>query len=344
MDQLKSAIGLHQALKGIIDYAGLFPPAGLADVAAAAEFLEQRAQQNTGFLMHRFVMPLGSAGRVAGLLRALAQAPDGTHAGPIALAGLLPQVVLANAPGQPQDAQSIKALLAPGLGAASQLHEIVAEAGASFEVESYEWSLPIRNIGAELWPMWCNELAEALRQLANGVTSRWLYVESDWRLTSSVDLVFQRIQEIQTSSGVPNIGLKIRTGGLTKETIPPDPSLAALICGAVDHGIAFKCTAGLHSALHEQSPRFGFEMHGFGNVLAATAAKVLKPSLSIGDCAAILRETSRVGIEERFEALAGQTLHDSVNMGRGFFRSFGSCSVVEPLESLVAHGMWVEQS
>lgn len=121
--------------------------------------------------------------------------------------------------------------------------------------------------------------------------------------------------------------LKFRTGGVTADAFPTATALAASISAALDRELPFKCTAGLHNALRHTDPETGFEHHGFLNVLAATRA-----SLDGTDAAAALEETDPGPlIDAMDDATRART--------RSWFRSFGSCSVLEPHHDLVELGL-----
>jgi hypothetical protein len=115
-------------------------------------------------------------------------------------------------------------------------------------------------------------------------------------------------------------GAKFRTGGAV---VPPVEALAERIVSChAGVPLPFKCTAGLHSAVRHDGA------HGFLNVLVAsgTAAR----GGTVHEVAAVLAETSADRL------LAGLRRAGT----RGAFRSFGSCSVEEPLADLVALGLW----
>ena len=97
----------------------------------------------------------------------------------------------------------------------------------------------------------------------------------------------------------------LRTGGATGDSFPSSGELAACIAAALDRELPFKCTAGLHNALRHRDDESGFEHHGFLNVLLATRASI--------------DETGSGGLVS----------------ARRWFTSFGSCSVLEPLQDLV---------
>ncbi|CCH87893.1 conserved protein of unknown function [Modestobacter italicus] len=94
-----------------------------------------------------------------------------------------------------------------------------------------------------------------------------------------------------------------------------------------------KCTAGLHSAVRHTDPATGFRHHGFLNLLAACDA------LAAGEPAA---SAERWLAEDDGAALATAVRTWSPDRGaraRAVFRSFGTCSVLEPVEDLVALGL-----
>jgi hypothetical protein len=123
--------------------------------------------------------------------------------------------------------------------------------------------------------------------------------------------------------------LKYRTGGVEAHLFPTAPTLAAWIDAALDRETPFKCTAGLHDALRHRDPETGFEHHGFLNVLTATTHAF--DGATRDDVVAILDEQG----EDRLVAAARDV---SLDRGRRWFTSFGSCSVTDPLKSLVATG------
>jgi hypothetical protein len=126
---------------------------------------------------------------------------------------------------------------------------------------------------------------------------------------------------------------KLRTGGTTAAAFPTEPQLAAAIAGCLDRELAFKCTAGLHNALRHTAADTGFEHHGFLNVLLATAA--LLDGADTAQAAEVLAERSADAL-----AAAARQLSDlHIARLRDRFRSFGTCSVTEPLTDLTALGL-----
>ena len=123
--------------------------------------------------------------------------------------------------------------------------------------------------------------------------------------------------------------LKFRTGGLDADAFPRPHALARWIDAALDRESPFKCTAGLHHAVRHTSAE-GSEQHGFVNVLLATRRAF--DGASTDDVVAILEERDAA-------VLAAAAADPELASTRRWFRSFGSCSVTEPLDDLVALGL-----
>ncbi len=126
-----------------------------------------------------------------------------------------------------------------------------------------------------------------------------------------------------------DLRLKFRTGGVTGDAFPTSAELATCIDAALDRELRFKCTAGLHNALRHRDGETGFEHHGFLNLLAATRAAL--DGATTTDVAARLDTTDPAEVGRALDT-AGE---EGLASARRWFTSFGSCSVLEPLEDLI---------
>jgi hypothetical protein len=124
---------------------------------------------------------------------------------------------------------------------------------------------------------------------------------------------------------------KLRTGGLVADLHPSEQELAAAVVAAVAAGVPFKATAGLHHAVRNTDPATGFEQHGFLNLIVATDAALAGGDA--GEVAAILADRDGARIAARAARVSPRV--------RGAFRSFGTCSILEPVEELAALGLAV---
>ncbi|WP_439938208.1 hypothetical protein ACS3YM_01120 [Nocardia sp. N13] len=118
--------------------------------------------------------------------------------------------------------------------------------------------------------------------------------------------------------------LKLRLGNVDHDLVPDSRTVAAWIDAALDRETRFKATAGLHRAVRHDPEGGG--SHGFLNVMAATRA--LWDGGTVADAADAL--------EQRDGAALAAT---DLSSARRWFTSFGSCSVTEPLDDLIALGL-----
>jgi hypothetical protein len=137
-------------------------------------------------------------------------------------------------------------------------------------------------------------------------------------------------------------GFKLRCGGSDAAAIPASREVAAVICECRDHQVFWKATAGLHHPFRPRNPTQQIPTHGFLNLLvAAVLADVHRlderqtqavidegdrHQFSFSDEALIWREYSVAA--EQIPAARDRSLH-----------SFGSCSFVEPCQDLTSLGL-----
>jgi hypothetical protein len=126
---------------------------------------------------------------------------------------------------------------------------------------------------------------------------------------------------------------KLRTGGVSPERFPSPEELAARLRGCVDRGVAVKCTAGLHHAVRHTDPATGFEHHGFLNVLLAASA--LAEGAPTETATGHLRDSDAAGMVAALRTWPAQR----AARARAVFTSFGTCSVLEPVDDLVTLGL-----
>lgn len=141
---------------------------------------------------------------------------------------------------------------------------------------------------------------------------------------------------------------KIRTGHVNAELIPPVDAVARFIATCASAGVPFKATAGLHHpiraeyALTYEKDSARAVMHGYLNVFVASAMAHARRA----DEAAlreILRETdaSRFVFDEGAVRWGDLTVSSDelVAARERFAISFGSCSFTEPTDELAQLGL-----
>ena len=135
---------------------------------------------------------------------------------------------------------------------------------------------------------------------------------------------------------------KVRTGGLTPESIPSSEALAEFLGEAVARRMAFKATAGLHHPIRSLRPlTYAGDspcatMHGFVNVFVAAAfawrgaeRDVTLDVLNDADAGAFRFLTGEMRWRGR-----SITVAEIQSARRDFAHSFGSCSFTEPIADL----------
>jgi hypothetical protein len=148
---------------------------------------------------------------------------------------------------------------------------------------------------------------------------------------------------------------KIRTGGITPDTIPPSEAVASFLIECAHMEVPFKATAGLHHPLRCTKP-LTYEpnapvaaMHGFLNVFIA--AVLAYTNFHVGHAASrssyglelskLLGDNPELHFTD--DSLAVHMPHGPVqidtaairNARRKFAMSFGSCSFEEPVSELL---------
>jgi hypothetical protein len=171
---------------------------------------------------------------------------------------------------------------------------------------------------------------ETVLTLAAGATGRPdVYVEPVPPTEAALDAL---------ASIRPGTYVKLRSGGVTADAFPGEETLAQWMAWCIGRGLPLKCTAGLHHAVRHTADETGFEHQGFLNVLLAVSCFV--EGGEVPDAARVLSRRDAPAVAGEVSELAGP----GAPPVRDVFRSFGSCSVLEPVEDLVALGLVAPQA
>lgn len=143
------------------------------------------------------------------------------------------------------------------------------------------------------------------------------------------------------ASAIPDVGFKLRTGGVGPEAFPPVDEVASFIVEAASLEAPVKFTAGLHEPLRYWDERDGAWHHGFVAVLAASCLAYTQ-ELSRREVGDVLEAESFAFADDGFRVGPHHAGTDQVVEFREWFGGFGSCSVDEPLAGLTRLGWLVE--
>ncbi|OFW67636.1 MAG: hypothetical protein A2Z12_01365 [Actinobacteria bacterium RBG_16_68_21] len=290
------------ALGGLIDYAGLFPPARL-DMAAAVGGYQTARRGPNAWMIDRFLCPASRLVELAGSLHgAMTEDEDPWR---------LSVIADGDADTVADDARSIESF------------DRVMDGRARVEV--VETQLPVSDAAD-----WVVHAAEVL--------DRPVFFEVPWRDGAPEALDSVTAGGERTGR---ELGAKLRCGGLTAAAFPPPGVVAAIIAGCRDRRLRLKATAGLHHPFRHFEPETGFTQHGFVNLLVAAAAgsdgvdlATLTEIVAEDDSSAFSFDDGYLRWRDRsFDAA-------TVAASRaGLFVGYGSCSIEEPVQDLTVLGV-----
>jgi len=321
------------AMRGLIDYAGMYPPAGLPLAAAWENYLAYRRSADAWMLGH-FVLPAGEVESLAKLANADGLAHDRTAAAPMTLA-----IVCRPAPSQ----DGWLRMLADDLGCATR--GVAASAGrvaiAAIEAKLPEDVIQRADASATV------EFAAAIAVSREAFPDAALFLESPLVGSAGPASVEPHIAGLAAAAAKTSsaLGFKLRAGGLETAAFPSAGQVALVIDACRRHRLIWKATAGLHHPIRHYRDEVKTKMHGFVNLLAA-AALAEACEAPVDQLAAILADESPEHF--RFDAAGltwkGRTATPSQIelVRRERFVSFGSCSFDEPRDDLRSLG-WLEQ-
>jgi hypothetical protein len=305
---------LRPLFEEIVDYAGLFPPAGLAMGPAVRRYAAHRASP-AAWMLARFVVPVArleefEAAAVA-LLPVNAEPPDAPE--PWHLSAL----VGADAAAELRAAVAFNSRHAEGAeGGRAVIDALEARAADPDDVA---------------------RLADAARGAGLGRAA--LYVELPAGAPAA---------PYAAAAAAHGARLKLRTGGTAADAFPPPAAVLDFLAACEAHDVAAKCTAGLHHPLRgEHALTYEPEcargtMYGFVGVFLAAA--LLRAGHAAAEVAPLLEERDPGAFAFDDGALAWRELRiDAATVADARARrlvAFGSCSFDEPLHDLQALGWW----
>ncbi len=312
---------LRAFLEEIVDYAGLFPPAGLSLDHAIRNFARYRTQEEE-WMLARFVIPVA---RLIDLEAHddLFEAAPPTRFSVLGTGGDTPDAFLAH--------------LETDFEAIATFHKRHAGQVAA---DVMEVRLPAALLMSPASsPAFLNRVQEAVEQSPFDLA---LFFEApldkDFRRTIPAVLENLATHYGARASGTA-VGLKMRTGGLEPDAFPSSEQLAFALAASRTAGVRFKATAGLHHPVRHFNDGVNATMHGFFNVFGA-ATLAFAHDLDEGTIREILEEEDPATFHFTPDAFAWRTLEvdaATLRLARNAFAiSFGSCSFEEPLEDLRA--------
>ena len=314
---------LRPFLHGLMDYAGLFPPAQL-DLDPALHHYARYRRGADAWMLSRFIIPAARLGELDAYAALFAEAP------PFGFSVL----------GRPAEGDVFGAMRKT----LADARAFEARHAGTVTADLFEFKLPpqMAEDASALGELF--EAADEGLRLREGEPAHGFFevplLGDDWRC--GVDTVADVAAAHNANAGRPSVGLKLRCGGVTPNAFPTPEALACAIAACHEAGVPFKATAGLHHPVRHYADDVGAMMHGFLNVFGA-AILTRAHDLDRATIERILLDEQPnhfVFDDECFRWTDLGVMPDEIAEARSLFAtSYGSCSFVEPREDLQALGL-----
>lgn len=176
-------------------------------------------------------------------------------------------------------------------------------------------------------------------EVARGHVSTRTALDLLRRCASSVPAIYLELPVVGLTDddvhavAVSGVRVKLRTGGTTLHAFQTEEQLAHAILLCAAERQAFKCTAGLHHAVRHRDESTMFEHHGFLNI--ALAARVAAATGNLGATRDVLSERDPTVVAGQVRDLG----RADIGAVRALFGSFGTCSITDPVDDLLALGL-----
>ena len=337
---------LRALLSGVIDYAGLFPPAKLPLDEAIRNYARYRAEPES-WMLGRFICPASRLAELAPYRDDLfRQGPPFTFSA-LGRGGRNRQELVR---GLEADLEAIRAFQArhweyvvvdaleirvPG--------EADHEAQTSDTSEGHQGGPSYDGLSGRLTGL---AIIIDLRKLAPLTPYYEAEPEHNWRSAMAALVAGvageRRSHALASYPHCRPAGVKLRCGGLTATAFPTPEQVAFTITACRDAGVPLKFTAGLHHPIRRFDASVQTFMHGFLNVFVAGALAHTR-GLTGQQVQAILKDEESSDFRFDDDGLSWKDYRASIaeieTARRQFVISFGSCSFDEPRDDLRALGL-----
>lgn len=321
---------LRALLAGILDYAGLFPPAQLPLDQAIRNYARYR-QDADAWMLGRFVIPATRLPELEPFADEFF--PLGTRLDLSVLGQGSPAVAefLMNWYGDMQAIDGLRQRLGDRVRITSIELKLPEAAPTDF---------PVSLVGGT-FPTVDNE--NMIDKENNAGLVCFIEPGSSSTSRAALEHMFANIKDWRTKpKHCEYPGLKVRCGGLEASAFPSAEQLAFAIAGCRDTDILLKFTAGLHHPIRRFDASVQTKMHGFLNVFGAgvlahartLSAEQLRPIIEDEDPASFRFDDERFHWKD-----LSATVAEIDRARRVAVSSFGSCSFDEPRDDLRALGL-----
>jgi len=296
-------------LAGIIDYAGLFPPANLPMRTAIENFANFRKHEHR-WMLSRFICPaarLEELSQVGGNL--FAENPA-FHFSVLVGGG---ETVAAFQDHLAKQADAVRQFLHRHHG--------------NVVVDVFEIRLPSSVLAGEL-----PDLFSQLERAESSQNACQCFYE-----VPSMENWSQTMRMVIPAFAKENYGFKLRTGGVEPIAFPSCQKVADVVTACRDADVCWKATAGLHHPFRHKNDSVKTKMHGFLNLLFAVVLAEVH-SLDETQIETIIADENPESFCFTQDEICWQdfsaNIDDIQRIRKTRFAGFGSCSFDEPREDL----------
>lgn len=312
-------------MNGIIDYAGLFPPADLSLDTSIQKYSQYR-KSDDNWMLSRFIIPASRLSELSPYGETLFQ-----EGAPFAFSVL----------GKGTETVSEYREQLQVLG--RWIEQFHSEHGDRVSTDILEIKLPREAVfanDADLLAELYSETAEqfnASEKLPSQVFVEGFF-EENWK--KEIGLIIETIQQhnrVYDGDQFEEIGFKLRCGGVEAHMFPSVRQVAFALNTARRCNVAMKGTAGLHHPIRHYADSVQTKMHGFFNVFGG-ALLAYAHDLADEELEAIVREEDPGNFAFTDDGFCWKELqvstHEIAELRAVAMISFGSCSFDEPREDL----------
>lgn len=312
---MQAPTAYHSFFDGLLDYAGLFPPAELPMLEALQEYASA-AQGPHCFALSHFIVPHT---RLQELSERAAQLQLGT----LSLSVLCPELA--------QYAQEIQNFFARHTST-FELAALETRINTSDDIRSHIQA------AVQSWQPWQNESLIPK-----------IFFEIPWQdfqdqeYEKQIAACFANLADYREKTKLP-LCAKLRCGGKFATDFPSTRVIVSFLLASKKYALPLKCTAGLHQAFPKYDKEIGVQFHGYWNIFWA-ACLVEKGEDNLELLCQYLEAKHEELPFARQDSVTffGRevSLQDIKNARQNIFLSFGTCSFAEPVEDARQRG-WIE--
>jgi hypothetical protein len=314
---------LESFMSGLIDYAGLFPPANLPLNEAILNY-SKYIRSNYKWMLSKFILPVKLLGRLEFYMN------EFTENFPLRLA-----ILAEYSKDEESFIESFHLLL-------KQINTFKSKYNQKVTFEVIELKIPndVLDQGLKVIKAFIASIRKKIEEQEISLSVFYEVPFTDFWNKHFLDTIIAISEDntkINLSKSYLSGGLKIRTGGVEKELFPEPFQLAEIIQSCVNTEVSFKATAGLHHPFRHFNREVDTKMHGFINMFGAgILAKKFNLARQIILEILINEDPNNFNFSgEKFRWKEFEIEFDEIEFERNNFAiGYGSCSLIEPIDDL----------